>query len=117
MRVARIHLESIVIPVTSESALLSVDLHLTNDRMKPTLCTGFPISGFPRSLADGEPLKRTSESSSFSQLHIALTLSASPASPSPEHPKVSNKRQSLRERNRNVHGRASHSSAGPQAMG
>lgn len=79
------NLESIVIPVTSEASLLSMDLHLVNDR-----CSGFPISGFPRSLADGEPLKRAT----------------SPASPNPERPKMSNKRQSLREK-RSAHDRDS----------
>ncbi|KAI8938298.1 hypothetical protein NX059_005951 [Plenodomus lindquistii] len=55
------HLGSIAIPVTSESSLLSINLHLTDDRMKPHIHPGFPISGFPRSVADGEPLKRASE--------------------------------------------------------
>lgn len=54
------HLDSIAIPVTSELSLLSMDLHLTDDRTKPHICRGFPISGFPRSLTDEEPLKRTS---------------------------------------------------------
>lgn len=84
------HLESIVIPVTSESSLLSIDLHLTDDRMKPHVRPGFPISGFPRSLADGEPLKKAT----------------SPPSPNPERPKMSIKRQSLREK-RHAHNRVS----------
>ncbi|KAF1996801.1 hypothetical protein P154DRAFT_565860 [Amniculicola lignicola CBS 123094] len=75
-------LDSIAIPVSSESSLLSMDLHLTDDRMKPHICCGFPISGFPRSLADGEHLKRTT----------------TPSSPNPERPKLSNRRQSLREK-------------------
>ncbi|KAF2134377.1 hypothetical protein P153DRAFT_402048 [Dothidotthia symphoricarpi CBS 119687] len=76
------HLDSIVMPVTSEASLLSIDLHLTDDRRKRHVCYGFPISGFPRSLADGEPLKRT----------------ASITSPNPERPKIANKRHSLREK-------------------
>ncbi|CAO2647539.1 Nn.00g084610.m01.CDS01 [Neocucurbitaria sp. VM-36] len=84
-------LDTITIPVTSESALLSIDLHLTNDQENPALSICFPISGFPRSFADGEPLKRTT----------------SPTSPTPELPKISNKRQSLRERKRNINGRIS----------
>jgi hypothetical protein len=53
------NLDPLTISLTSDSALISIDLFLTNDSMKPALCTGFPISGFPRTLADGEPLKRT----------------------------------------------------------
>jgi hypothetical protein len=53
--------ETITIPVTSESALIAIDLHLTDDSMKPELQNGFPISGFPRSLGDDEPLKATSK--------------------------------------------------------
>lgn len=49
------HLESIVIPVSTEDAFISVDLHLTGNSQ-------YPISGFPRLLADGEPPKKTSES-------------------------------------------------------
>lgn len=55
------HVQPIEIPVTTESALLAIDLHLTNDSIKEDLLTGFPISGFPRSLADDEPLNRTSK--------------------------------------------------------
>lgn len=84
------HLEYIAIPVTSESSLLSIDLHLTDDSMKPHVRHGFPISGFPRSLADGEPLKKTT----------------SPPTPNPERPKMSTKRQSLREK-RHAHNRIS----------
>lgn len=54
-------LDSIVIPVASESAAVSIDLHLTDHRTTRYGQSGFPISGFPRLLADGEPLKRTSE--------------------------------------------------------
>jgi hypothetical protein len=55
------HLDSIVIPVTSEDAVVSMELHLTEDRTMRRGRSGMPISGFPRLLADGEPLKRTSE--------------------------------------------------------
>jgi hypothetical protein len=55
------HLNSIVIPVTSEEAVVSIDLHLTDDRTMWRGKSGFPISGFPRLLADGEPLKMTSK--------------------------------------------------------
>jgi hypothetical protein len=51
------NLGSIAIPVTTDTAILSIDLHLAND---PHLCSGCPISGFPRNLSDGEPLKRAS---------------------------------------------------------
>jgi len=84
------YLESVAIPMTSESSLLSIDLHLTDDRMKPHVRPGFPISGFPRILADGEPLKK----------------STSPPSPNPERPMMSTKRQSLREK-RQAHTRRS----------
>ncbi|KAF2255943.1 hypothetical protein BU26DRAFT_498691 [Trematosphaeria pertusa] len=50
---------SIVIPVSQQTGVVSIDLHLTNDKRNPHPFSGFPISGFPRSLADGEPLKRT----------------------------------------------------------
>ena len=55
------HLGSIAIPVTSESSLLSMDLHMSENPMNPRVCLGFPISGFPRSLANGEPLKKDSK--------------------------------------------------------
>jgi hypothetical protein len=55
------HLDSIVIPVTSDEAVVSIDLHLTDDRTMRRGKSGVPISGFPRLLADGETLKRTSE--------------------------------------------------------
>jgi hypothetical protein len=55
------HLDSIVIPVSSEEAVVSIDLHLNDDRAMRRGQSGFPISGFPRLLADGEPLKKTSE--------------------------------------------------------
>jgi len=61
------YLESVAIPMTSESSLLSIDLHLTDDRMKPHVRPGFPISGFPRILADGEPLKKSSTCLTFVQ--------------------------------------------------
>lgn len=55
------NLGSVAIPVSSHSALLAIDIHLTNDKTRPHLCCGFPISGFPRTLADGEALKRASK--------------------------------------------------------
>lgn len=54
---------TIVIPVPQQASIIAIDLHLTNDKKKPHPFNGFPISGFPRSLANGEPLKRTRESS------------------------------------------------------
>jgi hypothetical protein len=54
-------LNSIVIPVTSEDAAISIDLHLTDGRSTRRGQRGLPISGFPRLLADGETLKRTSK--------------------------------------------------------
>lgn len=51
---------SIVIPVSKETAYVSINLHLSNDKKKPHPFSGFPISGFPRSLADAEAIKRTS---------------------------------------------------------
>jgi hypothetical protein len=55
------HLKSIVIPVNSEEAVVSIDLHLTDVRIMRRGPSGFPISGFPRFLADSESLKRSSE--------------------------------------------------------
>lgn len=54
---------TIVIPVTQQASIIAIDLYLTNDKKRPYLSNNFPISGFPRSLADGEPLKKTRESS------------------------------------------------------
>ncbi|KAF2462522.1 FabD/lysophospholipase-like protein [Lindgomyces ingoldianus] len=45
---------SIVIPVSQQTALVAIDLHLIDEKKS----SGIPISGFPRSLAEGEPLKR-----------------------------------------------------------
>lgn len=53
-------LDSIVIPVTSEEAVVTIDLHLTDDRARHSQ-SGLPISGFPRVLVDAEPLKKTRE--------------------------------------------------------
>lgn len=47
----------LAIRVTSENAIVSIDLHL-NDRGGYSQQYPLPISGFPRSLADAEPLKR-----------------------------------------------------------
>ncbi|KAJ8114147.1 hypothetical protein OPT61_g3904 [Boeremia exigua] len=77
------HLDSVVIPVTSEEAVVSIDLQLTNNRGLRRDQTGHPISGFPRILADGELLKKAI---------------SPPTTPKPERPKIFNKRQSLREK-------------------
>ena len=55
------YLGTIVIPVTSKSSLLSMDLHMTENLRNSPKCLGFPISGFPRSLADSEPLMKASK--------------------------------------------------------
>lgn len=49
----------ITIPVYQQSSMVSIYLHLTDDHEKPSLACGFPISGFPRNLAEGEPLRRS----------------------------------------------------------
>jgi hypothetical protein len=54
-------LDSIVIPVSSEDAEVSIVLHLNDDRTLRRGRYGFPISGFPRRLADGESPKGTSK--------------------------------------------------------
>ncbi|KAF1965273.1 hypothetical protein BU23DRAFT_604288 [Bimuria novae-zelandiae CBS 107.79] len=58
---------SIVIPVSKEVAFVSINLHLSDDKKKPHPFSGFPISGFPRSLADGETIKKTTSSSTSSE--------------------------------------------------
>lgn len=55
------NLGAIVIPVASDPALLSIDLHLIDDRKQPKFSTSFPISGFPRNLTEGEAVKQTSK--------------------------------------------------------
>jgi two-component SAPR family response regulator len=55
-------LDSIVIPVTSEGAEVSIDLHLNVNCTTQQASSGLPISGFPRLLADGEPMKKTRKS-------------------------------------------------------
>lgn len=45
-------LETVKFPVTARDALVTIDLHLTNDLKKHDLRNGIPISGFPRTLAD-----------------------------------------------------------------
>ncbi|EUC48828.1 hypothetical protein COCMIDRAFT_2285 [Bipolaris oryzae ATCC 44560] len=83
----------IVIPVTSESALLAIDLHLTDDHMQPTLSTGFPISGFPRNLTEGETAIQTEFSAALASLPM----------PDTEPLKILDKRRSLRESRSNIH--------------
>ncbi|KAF2854001.1 hypothetical protein T440DRAFT_465736 [Plenodomus tracheiphilus IPT5] len=93
------HLEPITIPVMSDSSLLSIDLLLTEDRMKPHVRPGFPISGFPRISAGGGPLRRASKSQLYTNSFNLKFLQRTTSSPSPipERPKISMKRQSLRE--------------------
>ncbi|PVI02430.1 hypothetical protein DM02DRAFT_701953 [Periconia macrospinosa] len=79
--VLEFRMSDITIPISTETALITIDLHLTNDPMKPHLRTGFPISGFPRSLVDEEAPKRTT---------------SPPPSPTPTPPSITSKRQSLR---------------------
>lgn len=55
------HLESIVIPVALEESVVLIDLHLNDDRFPQRGRSGFPISGFPRLLAEGDILRKTSE--------------------------------------------------------
>lgn len=45
------HLDSVIIPVLNEESFISIDLYLTGNNK-------YPISGFPRVLADGDVLKR-----------------------------------------------------------
>lgn len=54
------HLDSVVIQLSSEDAIVSIHLQLTSDRPQPD-SPGFPISGFPRQLADADTLKRPRE--------------------------------------------------------
>lgn len=55
---------SIVIPVTEQTGIISINLHLTDDKSN-SQPNGLPISGFPRSLADVDPLKRACEHNSY----------------------------------------------------
>jgi hypothetical protein len=95
-----LHLESIVIPVTSEEAIVTIHLHLNNEQAILRSQSGFAISGFPRVLADGEHLKKirkyTTSSTTF--LQKLKTLASHPISPKPERPKTFNKRRSFREK-------------------
>jgi hypothetical protein len=49
------HLDSVMIPMSNEESFISIDLHLTGN-------TRYPISGFPRLLADGDVLRKTRNS-------------------------------------------------------
>ncbi|KAL5397840.1 hypothetical protein PMIN03_006175 [Paraphaeosphaeria minitans] len=81
----RFDLGKLAIPVTSETSIVAIDLHLTDDKARYFVKSGFPISGFPRSLADGDVLKRIpSDTSSIL-----------------ERPSMASKRQSLREKRHN----------------
>lgn len=103
---------SIVIPVSQQTGVVSIDLHLTNDKRNPHPFSGFPISGFPRSLADGEPLKRTSKYMVHPHCRTKFTdislISATPAYPQSETDRTSmaQKREFLR-RKRSVRPRFS----------
>jgi hypothetical protein len=100
-------LDSIAIPLTSDVSVVSIDLYLVDERSSPLKRSGLPISGFPRSLSDGDSLslKRTSKSSLKSLKFFLLcseerltTFLASPASPLPDRPRLHSKRASLREK-------------------
>jgi hypothetical protein len=72
------NLGSIAIPVTMETSMLSIDLHLSTEAH---LSSGCPISGFPRNLSDGEPLKRAGKQKTcYLCFDIALTQDTSLAS-------------------------------------
>ncbi|XP_014554875.1 hypothetical protein COCVIDRAFT_39346 [Bipolaris victoriae FI3] len=83
------NLGAIVIPVTSDPALLSIDLHLIDDRKQPKFSTSFPISGFPRNLTEGEAVKQTTSPPMLDTVPY----------------KTSDKRRSLRESRSNIHSR------------
>lgn len=52
----------ISIDISSKELVISIELHLmTDNRSALSGCQGYAISGFPRILADDEPLKKTSE--------------------------------------------------------
>lgn len=94
------HLQSIVIPVTSEKAIVTIHLHLKDEQVIRRSQSGFAISGFPRELADGELLKKirkyTTSLTTF--LEKLTALASHPTLPKPERPRLFNKRQSLREK-------------------
>lgn len=90
---------SIVIPVSKDSGLVSINLHLTNDKRKPHPFSGFPISGFPRNLAEGDPIKRTSKALVIYHNIYTHTKRAAASSPAPseaDRSSLAQKRQSLR---------------------
>jgi hypothetical protein len=100
-------LNSIAIPLTSDVSVVSIDLYLVDERSSQRRLPGVPISGFPRSLSDGDSLslKRTSKSILetltsllFSFEDMLTVSSASPASPIPDRPRLHTKRASLREK-------------------
>ncbi|KAF2012508.1 hypothetical protein BU24DRAFT_442957 [Aaosphaeria arxii CBS 175.79] len=72
-------MESIAIPMTTETAILSMNMYLVNER---EASSGYSISGFPRSVTDEESLRRQ----------------PTPSSPNLERSKMATKRQSLRVR-------------------
>lgn len=73
---------SIVIPISLQMGLISIELNLTDNRR-----ITYPISGFPRSLTSEELLKRTT----------------SPSSPDPERVKVASRRGTLRKKRGALH--------------
>lgn len=89
---------SIVIPVSERGSLVSISLHLTDDKEKHRLAWGFQISGFPRSLAEVEPLRRTpSQFAPYALQRFAYEpAAASPISNEPDRETMAQKFESLR---------------------
>jgi hypothetical protein len=99
---AHFDIGSIAIPVSLQMGLISIELHLTDDRR-----INYPISGFPRSLVNEEPLKKTCKCLTGSiATQVMLNTVASPVSPElPPRPKISTKRDSLRKKRNGVNRR------------
>lgn len=57
-----VEFDRIRIPISTQRALVAIDLHLSSDPNKPHPFSGFAISGFPRILGDDDVLRRASES-------------------------------------------------------
>ena len=55
-------LDPIVILVSMHKGIISIDFHLSSDATKPYPLARFPISGFPRTIVDGDTLRRGSKS-------------------------------------------------------
>jgi hypothetical protein len=59
---AQFCLEPISLDIASKDSVIFIDLHLiADDRLAPSGRQGYAISGFPRTLADDEFLKKTGE--------------------------------------------------------